>query len=189
MICRFSLGDTEVPFSLQSCSKPFTYAICLNELGSEVGPSAGAQSIVRGHIGDNICQRNEIFKQKLFLQKIKRVNWSSRFLNKESHCIFKSGKCSCPEKLLLFFSKFRQQFFPSLTVKPESEKFWGKFFDENHQQAAIFLREMVYQRTIYSARTKTSAFQFRHKKEHLEAISNWKQYQIVQKPCFSHIIS
>jgi hypothetical protein len=27
---------------MQSCSKPFTYAICLNELGSEVGPSVGA---------------------------------------------------------------------------------------------------------------------------------------------------
>ena len=47
MICRFSLGDTEVPFSMQSCSKPFTYAICLNELGSEVDPSEGAHCIAR----------------------------------------------------------------------------------------------------------------------------------------------
>jgi glutaminase len=29
-------GDVNVPFTLQSCSKPFTYGICLNELGPEV---------------------------------------------------------------------------------------------------------------------------------------------------------
>ena len=28
-------GDTKTPFTMQSCSKPFTYAVCLNELGSE----------------------------------------------------------------------------------------------------------------------------------------------------------
>jgi glutaminase len=32
---RFSVGDTTVPFTLQSCSKPLTYAIALNELGEE----------------------------------------------------------------------------------------------------------------------------------------------------------
>ena len=32
---RFSRGDVNVPFTMQSCSKPFTYAVCLNELGSE----------------------------------------------------------------------------------------------------------------------------------------------------------
>ena len=31
--CRFSLGPVGTKFTLQSCSKPFTYAICLNELG------------------------------------------------------------------------------------------------------------------------------------------------------------
>jgi glutaminase len=29
-------GDVNVPFTLQSCSKPFTYGICLNELGPKV---------------------------------------------------------------------------------------------------------------------------------------------------------
>jgi hypothetical protein len=58
MICRFSLGDTEVPFSMQSCSKPFTYAICLNELGSEVDPGRTFYS-APGYIGDNICQKND----------------------------------------------------------------------------------------------------------------------------------
>jgi len=33
---RFSIGDTGVPFTLQSSSKPFTYAVCLNELGRDV---------------------------------------------------------------------------------------------------------------------------------------------------------
>lgn len=33
---RFSIGDTNTNFTLQSCSKPFTYAICLNELGPDV---------------------------------------------------------------------------------------------------------------------------------------------------------
>jgi len=33
---RYSLGDVDALFTLQSCSKPFTYAICLKELGSEV---------------------------------------------------------------------------------------------------------------------------------------------------------
>ncbi len=32
---RFSLGDVDTKFTMQSCSKPFTYAICLNELGPE----------------------------------------------------------------------------------------------------------------------------------------------------------
>jgi len=33
---RFALGDVDAQFTIQSCSKPFTYAVCLNELGSEV---------------------------------------------------------------------------------------------------------------------------------------------------------
>ena len=32
---RFSLGPVNTKFTLQSCSKPFTYAICLNELGEK----------------------------------------------------------------------------------------------------------------------------------------------------------
>lgn len=33
---RFSLGDVNVPFTLQSCSKPLTYAIALDQLGEEL---------------------------------------------------------------------------------------------------------------------------------------------------------
>jgi glutaminase len=33
---RFSIGDTTIPFTLQSCSKPLTYAIALEKLTQEV---------------------------------------------------------------------------------------------------------------------------------------------------------
>ncbi|TMW40212.1 hypothetical protein DOY81_014708 [Sarcophaga bullata] len=35
---RYSIGDVEVPFTLQSCSKPLTYAIALEKLGAKVLP-------------------------------------------------------------------------------------------------------------------------------------------------------
>lgn len=33
---RFSIGDVNEPFTLQSCSKPLTYAIALEEMGQEI---------------------------------------------------------------------------------------------------------------------------------------------------------
>lgn len=33
---RFSIGDVNIPFTLQSCSKPLTYAIALDQLGADV---------------------------------------------------------------------------------------------------------------------------------------------------------
>lgn len=33
---RFSIGDVNIPFTLQSCSKPLTYAIALDLLGADV---------------------------------------------------------------------------------------------------------------------------------------------------------
>jgi len=33
---RYSIGNVNIPFTMQSCSKPFTYGLCLNELGSEL---------------------------------------------------------------------------------------------------------------------------------------------------------
>lgn len=35
-LCRHSVGDTKIPFCLQSCVKPLEYAIAVNELGSEL---------------------------------------------------------------------------------------------------------------------------------------------------------
>lgn len=35
LLCRYSVGDTKVPFCLQSCVKPLEYAIAVHELGSE----------------------------------------------------------------------------------------------------------------------------------------------------------
>lgn len=33
---RFSIGDSSVPFTLQSCGKPLTYAIALEQLGADL---------------------------------------------------------------------------------------------------------------------------------------------------------
>ena len=33
---RFSIGDTQIPFTIQSTGKPINYAIALSELGAEV---------------------------------------------------------------------------------------------------------------------------------------------------------
>lgn len=35
MSCRHSVGDTKVPFCLQSCVKPLEYAIAVHDVGSE----------------------------------------------------------------------------------------------------------------------------------------------------------
>ena len=35
MPCRHSVGDTKVPFCLQSCVKPLEYAMAVHELGSD----------------------------------------------------------------------------------------------------------------------------------------------------------
>ena len=34
LVPRFSVGHSNVPFTIQSCSKPCFYGICLNELGA-----------------------------------------------------------------------------------------------------------------------------------------------------------
>ena len=33
---RFSIGDVNIPFTIQSCSKPLTYGIALDLLGAEI---------------------------------------------------------------------------------------------------------------------------------------------------------
>ncbi|XP_031624443.1 glutaminase liver isoform, mitochondrial isoform X2 [Contarinia nasturtii] len=40
---RFSIGDVNVPFTLQSCSKPLMYAIALEKLGQEVHQYVGQE--------------------------------------------------------------------------------------------------------------------------------------------------
>ncbi|XP_037035921.1 glutaminase liver isoform, mitochondrial isoform X2 [Bradysia coprophila] len=46
---RFSIGDVNVPFTLQSCSKPLTYAIALEKLG---------QDLVHQYVGQEPSGRN-----------------------------------------------------------------------------------------------------------------------------------
>ena len=73
---RFTLGDVNEPFTIQSCSKPFTYGINLDKLGPEVvdkyigqepsgrdfneicldSKSKFLSFLVQNHIGQNINQ-------------------------------------------------------------------------------------------------------------------------------------
>ncbi|XP_053967186.1 glutaminase liver isoform, mitochondrial isoform X3 [Anastrepha ludens] len=46
---RYSIGDVEIPFTLQSCSKPLTYAIALEKLGPKV---------VHSYVGQEPSGRN-----------------------------------------------------------------------------------------------------------------------------------
>lgn len=46
---RFSIGDVNIPFTLQSCSKPLTYAIALDLLGA---------GVVHKHVGQEPSGRN-----------------------------------------------------------------------------------------------------------------------------------
>merc|ERR1712117_309988 len=52
---RFSLGNVGTAFTLQSCSKPFTYGVCLQHLGHEH---------VHRYIGGN--NQHSPYRQKLF---------------------------------------------------------------------------------------------------------------------------
>ena len=51
---RYSLGNVDTNFTLQSCSKPFTYAVCLNELGSELVHQYVGQE-PSGRMFNNLC--------------------------------------------------------------------------------------------------------------------------------------
>ncbi|XP_075225864.1 glutaminase isoform X1 [Lycorma delicatula] len=46
---RFSIGDVSIPFTLQSCSKPLTYGIALEQLG---------QDVVHSYVGQEPSGRN-----------------------------------------------------------------------------------------------------------------------------------
>lgn len=46
---RFSIGDVHVPFTLQSCSKPLTYAVALEKL---------TQKVVHQYVGQEPSGRN-----------------------------------------------------------------------------------------------------------------------------------
>ena len=47
-------GDTKTPFTMQSSSKPFTYAVCLNELGSKTVHHFVVQE-PSGRMFNNLC--------------------------------------------------------------------------------------------------------------------------------------
>ena len=51
---KYNQGDVNIPFTMQSCSKPFTYAVCLNELGSETVHQYVGQE-PSGRMFNNLC--------------------------------------------------------------------------------------------------------------------------------------
>lgn len=69
---RYSLGDVKKPFTMQSCSKPFTYGIVLNELGED---------IVHRYIGHEPSGRNF---NEICLDNSSKFLFSVTFYNDES---------------------------------------------------------------------------------------------------------
>ncbi|XP_043643532.1 glutaminase liver isoform, mitochondrial isoform X12 [Drosophila teissieri] len=56
---RFSIGDVDVPFTLQSCSKPLTYAIALEKLGPKVVHSYVGQEPSGRIFNDLVLDQNK----------------------------------------------------------------------------------------------------------------------------------
>ncbi len=115
------------------------------------------------------------------------------------YCTFnlKSRKNSCPKKVVFIFCQnFAGDFFfrcrrifvevktefskvsRSHTHIPISRWCYGEHFEKNQQQAPILLREMVYRRTKYNARTKYSAFRFHGKNMLRIKIQRWFFYMM-----------
>lgn len=66
---RFSIGDTSIPFTLQSCSKPLTYAIALERLGPE---------LVHQYVGQEPSGRN--FNELILDYNSKYYLWSNNVI-------------------------------------------------------------------------------------------------------------
>lgn len=62
---RFNIGDTNAPFTLQSCTKPLTYAIALENLGAQVVHKYVGQEPSGRQFNDLILDYNS--KKKTFL--------------------------------------------------------------------------------------------------------------------------
>lgn len=61
---RYSVGDVSTPFTIQSCSKPLTYAIALENLGEEV---------VHKYVGQEPSGRN--FNELVLDSNSEYTNW------------------------------------------------------------------------------------------------------------------
>lgn len=64
---RFSIGDTNVPFTLQSCSKPLTYAIALEQLGAYLVHQYIGQEPSGRNYNELVLDYNSEFKLRLTL--------------------------------------------------------------------------------------------------------------------------
>ena len=71
---RYSIGDANVPFTMQSACQAITYAICLNELGADrVHSFQGKEP--SGRAGDDIVLDHQ--STKLFFHSVKIVEFYS----------------------------------------------------------------------------------------------------------------
>lgn len=66
---RFSIGDTNVPFTLQSCSKPLTYAIALEQLGAYLVHQYIGQEPSGRNYNELVLDYNSEYKMRLTLQR------------------------------------------------------------------------------------------------------------------------
>ena len=60
MPCRFSCGDFDAKFTLQSCAMPFNYAICVTERGPDfVHKKVGQEPSGRGTVALNLDSKSK----------------------------------------------------------------------------------------------------------------------------------
>lgn len=64
---RFSVGDVAIPFTIQSCSKPLTYGIALDLLGSDVVHKYVGQEPSGRNFNELILDHNSEFVSLLVL--------------------------------------------------------------------------------------------------------------------------
>lgn len=77
---RFSIGDTSIPFTLQSCSKPLTYAIALERLGQEVVHQYVGQEPSGRNFNELVLDYNsEFFSPKKYISITMNLKRKTRF--------------------------------------------------------------------------------------------------------------
>lgn len=85
---RYSIGDVNIPFTIQSTSKPITYAIALNTLGSEA---------VHNYVGQEPSGR--IFNELILDYDSKNIEGAFFFVCTLIACYRKTtqpyGECRC----------------------------------------------------------------------------------------------
>lgn len=63
---RYSIGDVNIPFTIQSCSKPLSYGIALDLLGADVVHKYVGQEPSGRNFNELILDHNSEYIQKCF---------------------------------------------------------------------------------------------------------------------------